>query len=186
MYVEHALMKLDRSRWMAVTGMMSALALAGNYALAPIPNVELSTTIFFLTAYTFGSTMAASCVLIVAVVYGTVNPWGGAVPLILFAQIVGWLFTVVVGTLMRVGNSHGSSTGSRWPAMALAGLVTTSVFDITTNMAYAWTFDIPFLTAVLFGLHFMLIHVISNALLFALVIERLDRSIRLHIIPMAA
>ena len=45
---------MDRTRWIAVAAIMTALVLIGNYVLVVIPNVELGTVLIFLTGSLFG------------------------------------------------------------------------------------------------------------------------------------
>ncbi len=177
---------LGRSRWVSIASMMSALALVGAYALVGVPNVELVSVIIFTTAYTFGFGMALWCTMIVAIVFGTFNPWGGTLPPILLAQMVGWLVVSVAGGTMKHFRGNSGSMLLRRVQHALAGLFTTVCFDVMTNFAYAWVYGLSFEVVMITGLLFMLVHVISNTLLFGLIVEPLSQAIMVHIIPLTA
>ena len=168
----------SRSRWVAVTAIMSALALVGNYILVAIPNVELGSGVLFLTAYLFGLQMGFWCVLVVSIIYAFFNPWGPFIPTIWIAQIVGWLFMVLTGYLMRRQRSDTKWTRSMILEISLVGAVVTFFFDLVTTLGYSIWFGIPFFLAVIAGLAFIVMHVISNAIIFPAIVPRLDRTLK--------
>jgi MFS family permease len=151
------------SRRVSITSIMTALALVGNYSLAAIPNVELGSTILFTTAFVFGFPMGATCVLLMSIIYASFNPWGPFIPQIWLAQVIGWLFMVMVGAMM-----------------AAVGAFTTLFFDLITTLGYSWAFGVPYLVALATGLPFMIIHVWSNAAWFVAVAPGLNSILKTH------
>ena len=163
------------SKWVALLGIMTALALVGNYVLVVIPNVELGTTILFITAYIFGPLMALWSALIMSIIFSSINPWGGMIPLIWAAQLIGWVYVSLVGGLLR-----RSRDNNRFE-LAMAGLVCTLVFDLATNIAYSLSFNIPILVALLTAMvpyPFLLVHIVSNMVFFALVVPTIHNAVQ--------
>ncbi len=159
------------SKWVALLGIMTALALVGNFVLVVIPNVELGTTILFITAYIFGPLMAVWSALIMSIIFSSINPWGGMIPLIWLAQLIGWVYVSLVGGML------GRARNTSRTELAVAGLVCTLVFDLITNIAYSLSFNIPILVALTTGVPFLLIHVVSNIFLFSLVVPTIHKAV---------
>jgi len=171
---------LNRSRWVAVTAIMSSLALVGNYALVMVPNVELGSTVLFVTAFLFGLQMAAWCVFLVSIIFAVFNPWGPFIPAIWLAQVIGWLFMVTAGWMMgRTREKQWTRTGIS--ELSFVGAIATLFFDLVTTMAYSWALSVPFALALISGLPFMLVHIFSNAIIFPLVIPKLDTALKRQI-----
>ncbi len=168
------------SRRVSIVALMSALALVGMYVLSPVPNVELGTVVLFTTAYVFGLQVGVLCVVIVSVVYGTLNPWGAMIPQILVTQVGGWLFTVGTGHIAGQGrglNDTVENSGSSTTELAALGLTTTVFYDLLTNIGFSWAFSVPYPVALAAGLPFMVVHVVSNTVLFPGVVPRVSRAI---------
>jgi len=166
------------SRRVSITSIMTALALIGNYSLVAIPNVELGSTILFTTAFIFGFPMGVTCVLLTSIIYASLNPWGGFIPQIWLAQVIGWLFMVIVGAMMGSGASERSN--SQYYELAAAGAFTTLFFDLITTLGYSWAFGVPYLVALTTGLPFMVVHVWSNAAWFIAVTPGLNSILKTH------
>ncbi len=179
-------MYLDRTRWVSITAIMTALALVGNYSLVFIPNVELGSLVLFATAYVFGPGMALWCTLIMSIVYGTINPWGGFFPLIWLTQVVGWTYVVVAGaTIGHRGDAPATDVFSPIE-LGVVGAGVTIVFDMVTTVGYSLTFSVLFVIALIGLLPFMILHVLSNAILFASVLPGINKSVRETLLPVIA
>ena len=159
---------------------MAALALVGNYALVIVPNVELGSTVLFVTAFLFGLPMAVWCVFLVSIIFAFFNPWGPFIPAIWLAQVIGWLLMVAAGWMMG-RTREGQCTRAGILELSFVGAIATLFFDLITNMGFSWSFSIPFALALISGLPFMLIHVFSNAIIFPLVIPKLDMALKRQI-----
>ena len=163
---------------------MSALALVGNYVLVAAPNVELGSGVLFVTAYLFGLGMGLWCVIIVSIIYAFFNPWGPFIPTIWIAQLIGWIFMVLVGTLLGHGKEDRSWTNWMIIELSVIGAVVTLFFDLITTLGYSIWFGIPYFLAVIMGLTFILIHVISNAIIFPAIVPSLDMTMRKQLEPL--
>jgi len=153
---------------------MTALALIGNYSLVAIVNVELSSTILFTTAFVFGFPMGVACVLLMSIIYASFNPWGPFLPLIWLTQVIGWLFMVAVGAIMGNRASENRSGAPQRQELACVGAFVTMFFDLVTTLGYSGTYNIPYLVALISLVPFMIIHVVSNTMLFAAVTPGID------------
>lgn len=168
---------LSESRWVSITAIMTALALVGNYALVAVPNIELGSSVLFLTAYIFGAHMAIWSTLIVSLLFGIINPWGAFIPQIWMSQVIGWLYIVTIGSIMgRAGPNHERPTPRMWE-LAITGAFVTFIFEQVTNIGYSVTFGVPFYLAVTAAIPFTLIHILSNAIIFSQVVPMLDSAL---------
>ncbi|NHJ13234.1 MAG: hypothetical protein EAX95_06125 [Candidatus Thorarchaeota archaeon] len=158
---------IDRTRWVSIAALMTSLVLVGNYALVAIPNVELGTVVIFLTGNVFGFYMGAWCVLLSSVLFGVINPWGGLIPQIWITQVLGWFLVAFTGTLISEVKQDSGSVGETSLFFAFIGFALTLFFDLFTNLGYSWAFTIPYSVALLSGLPFMIVHVVTNGIIFA-------------------
>ncbi|MGD9396473.1 MAG: ECF transporter S component [Candidatus Thorarchaeota archaeon] len=170
--------KMGSSRWVSITAIMTALALVGNYALVAVPNLELGSTVLFVTAYIFGAPMAIWATLIMSLLFGIINPWGAFIPQIWVSQVIGWFYIVIIGSIMgKQGPQRKRLEPRKWE-LALTGAFVTFIFEQVTNLGYSVTFGVPFFLAVTAAIPFTLIHIISNAVIFSQVIPMLDTTLR--------
>ncbi len=165
-------MALSPSRRVAITSLMTAVTLVGEYALVAVPSVELGTTVLFLTGMVFGGQVGIPCAVISSLVFAMINPWGAFIPQIWFAQMIGWVYIVIIADLTR-RPGHAATSGE----LALLGAALTLEFDLITDIGYSLAFGIPFFVAVIAGVLFHVVHLISNSVLFATVIPLLSRTI---------
>lgn len=170
---------LDRSRRVALTAVMAALALVANYILIVAPNIELGSSVLFVTGFLFGVEMAASSVIIIALIFGVFNPWGASLIIveIWIAQLIGWLFIGIAGHIMGGRGRRPAATYSA-KEFGIVGIAVTIFYDLVTNLGMALSTGLPYLLTLTTGLPFMAIHVVSNAIIFSLVIVKLDAAIR--------
>ncbi len=155
---------------------MTALALIGNYALVLVPNVELGSTVLFVTAYIFGLLMGAWCTLLMSFIFAMFNPWGGFIPQIWVTQLIGWLFIVTVASLLgRIARNKNEDYDAR--SLLVIGFLLTVFFDLITNLGYALAFSIPYFLTLITGAPFMAVHAGSNAILFSQVVPRITNVI---------
>ena len=155
-----------RARSAAGVGALAALAVAGGYCLAGVPNVEVMTLIIFVSGWLTGAGGGAAAGVIGMFIYTMANPYGAAVPLLAGSQIV------CFGLVGACGGLWARLTAGRWSSatpvyLGLIGAVMTLVYDLATNVAIGISFSqvVPTLVA---GIPFSLIHVLANALVFAL------------------
>jgi uncharacterized membrane protein len=159
----------DPARSAALVAILAATALTGNYALIGLPNVELSSVMVFLSGYLFGIPVGASVGLFAMTIFEFLNPWGPFIPPIGLAVIGCTMLSGILGGAVGSRRRLSKHTGAQWYAgVALLGAVFSIFFDLVTNYAYSATFGVPYLVALVMGLPFSAVHVISNLLLFGL------------------
>jgi hypothetical protein len=169
---------IPRSKWVALASVMTALALVGNYALVAVPSVEFGTTILFVTAYVFGLNMGIWVALLMSLVFGMINPWGGFIPQIWIFQVIGWSYVCATAAVLGKGEIVSSHGRPGMLKLAGVGSFTTLIFDLLTNAGYSLAFGIPYWIAVLSGAPFTIVHILSNALLLPLAVPRLEAAIK--------
>ena len=151
----------------ALTAVFAAVAVGGNYALAGIPNVEISSVMVFLSGFLFGITTGSLTGLISMTIFQLWNPWGPFIPPIGVAVIGCTVLIGVVGGVTGRSLNYSEVYTSKWflgPSMI--GVVLTLFYDFVTTFASSITWSMSFSVALIFGLPFMLIHIISNGILF--------------------
>ncbi|MBS7659092.1 MAG: ECF transporter S component [Candidatus Parvarchaeota archaeon] len=147
---------------------ITALCLGSNYALIGIPNFKVMDFFVFVTGFVFGPVIGASVGIMIWLIYGVMNPYG-------FAPQV-WISTMLSETIYGfAGGALGKWTASidfNENHLSLSilfgavGFVTTLLYDLFTNIVYAFSFRVPLLVAIITGVPFALLHEISNAIIF--------------------
>jgi hypothetical protein len=62
--------------------------------------------------------------------------------------------------------------------LGLMGFVVTLLFDLITDIGYSISFSVPFIVAIVTGLPFHIIHIVSNVIIFSQGIPQIERIIR--------
>jgi len=154
----------------SVVATFTALILATNYALIGIPNVKLMDLLVFIAGFRFGCLVGASVGVLSWCIYGTLNPYGFSLP-ILISTSLGEAVYGLVGGLLRISIPNPMNK-VKWFAFSLKlgvlGFLLTFLYDLETNLVFAYTFGVPVPVALAMGVPFAVTHEVSNALLFAL------------------
>ncbi|MDZ7288893.1 MAG: hypothetical protein ONB44_04105 [candidate division KSB1 bacterium] len=155
-----------------------ALAVAGGYIMAQVPNVELITVIIFLGGIMLGIKRGMIIGAVAEFLYSVLNPYGLAAPPLLGAQILSMILVGAAGGLFR--KLAAQRPPSIW-LLGLAGFVLTFMFDLLTTLAFTVIAGLGlagFLTAVTVGLYFYIVHEVSNVLIFAILLPILLRHLQ--------
>jgi uncharacterized membrane protein len=151
----------------ALTAVFAAVAVGGNYALAGVPNVEVSSVMVFLSGFLFGLTTGALTGLVSMTIFEIWNPWGPFIPPIGVAVIGCTILIGVVGGITGKNVQYTETYDSKWfLGPGIIGVFLTVFYDLVTSFASSVTWGAPFSVILVFGLPFTLIHVISNGILF--------------------
>ncbi|MFN0151471.1 MAG: hypothetical protein ACKVU1_12280, partial [bacterium] len=168
---------------MARVGLLAALAAAAGYA-DPIPNVEMISVVLFLAGAHLGVRGGVLVTIIARGLHSVVNPWGPAPPVVIVGNIAGSMVMGIAGALTGPVLARRFSVPPRAAALALVGAVLTLAHDLITNFATVVTMGalanpLPVFVA---GVPFALVHIASNAAVFAVVgtplVARLARAPR--------
>ena len=128
--------RISRVKRTALIACLAALCIGTNYAMFPIPNVKLMDAIVFTAGLFFGIVPGAAVAAIAWLVYGTLNPLGFALP-ILLTVIPSEMIYALAGHLLRrtaAGNPESNVMGlERIIAFGALGLFSTLAYDLITN-----------------------------------------------------
>ena len=163
------------SRRVALVSIMTALALVGSYVFVAIPNVELGSVVLFITGLVFGIEIGLATMLITTVIFGMINPWGAAVPAILLSQVIAWAIVVITGYLVGLSKTPEKHKQSY---LGVLGFLVTLIFDLITNLGYSIGVSIPYSIALVTGFPYLVIHVVSNMIIFSQGIPPIEKIIR--------
>jgi hypothetical protein len=135
-------------------------------------NVKLMDLIVFTAGYILGSGLGALTGVLVWLVYGTINPFGFSLP-ILISTILGEAMFGFAGGLF----SGKVDVKNFDPWVAVTGFLLTFVYDLFTNIISGLTAGIPIPIALITGIPFTLAHMISNTVFFGFGFKPLANSI---------
>jgi hypothetical protein len=157
----------------SLIAILTATAIATNYLLIGAINVKFMDLIVFTSGYLTGSTLGAVTGILVWLVYGTLNPYGFSLPVLLSTMIGESLFGLAGGLYRRSdGNAGGVDFWAGFTAFIL-----TFVYDVFTNIVSGLTAGLPVPVALVTGIPFMFAHVLSNTVFFGLGFKPLTNSI---------
>ena len=156
---------LDRTSLVAAGGILAGLAVAMNHALAPIPNVELTSLTIFLSGVLLGSMGGALTGAAATVAFSVTNPMGAAAPPLLLAQVLGY------GLWGAAGGRVRAAPGALPAALLAAAL--TLVFQALVNAALLVVSGLPPEAILVPAVPFVALHVGSNAVIFGALLPQL-------------
>lgn len=160
------------ARRAARLGMMTATAVASGYLLIAVPNVELVTASVAMSGLMLGPGAGAVTGVLAMVIFGALNVFGLPYPPVWIAQMLGQAFAGLLFGLMRTRYDRARPSQRAWMGAGLAVAVT-FVYDLITNAAFPLATGAPleawwaYFAA---GVPFAVTHIVSNALIFFLVV----------------
>jgi hypothetical protein len=152
----------------SIIAVMTAACIASNYLLIGVVNVKFMDLIVFVSGFAFGPTVGASVGVMTWLVYGTLNPYGFSLP-VLVATSLGESLYGIAGGLMSSRAAEdvgGGMTASL--KFAITGFLLTFVYDLITNIVSGLSAGIPLNLALITGIPFAIAHEFSNAAFFFL------------------
>lgn len=127
---------ISTARRTALIASLAALCIGTNYAMLPLPNVKLMDAIVFTTGLFFGVVPGSAVAAIAWLVYGTLNPLGFSLP-ILLTVIVSETVYAGAGHLVRRTSARSDMSSftslERSIIFGAVGLFTTLAYDLITN-----------------------------------------------------
>jgi hypothetical protein len=175
-----------------IIAVMAALGISTSYLLAPLVNIELMSFIIFISGYLYGIIVGLGVGAISSMIFYGWNPFGVSIPQIYLACVLGMILFGVFGGLLgnynnkkeNVSNSNNNQNSqlkfSAWNVykFGFSGLILTLLFDIVTNIVSGYVFyGGNIMAGIILGLPYLLIHTISNTIVFAIVTIPLYNSI---------
>lgn len=159
----------SRTRDMTRMGMCIALAVASGYAFLHVPNVELVTSISFLSGYFLGRIRGCLVGAMSMFLFSLFNPLGVPFIPVFIAQVVFMGLAGFAGGMWKRWTEARSFRMIFLMGLAGSGLLLTLLYDAGTNLGFALGAGLFSQTLGIIGagLVFSLVHVISNTVLFA-------------------
>jgi len=164
----------------ALIAVFTALSLGTNYVMIDIPNVKLMDALIFIAAFLFGLEVGLGSAISSWLIYGFINPYGQADPILLFFLMTGECFYAIAGALLSRASSAQDLLNNAHPyrraglIFGLIGFQATFAYDVLTNFG-SWIFKTSSLYQALViglitGVPFAIIHEASNLVFFATVV----------------
>ncbi|MHA1229174.1 MAG: ECF transporter S component [Candidatus Helarchaeota archaeon] len=176
---------------------LAALSIAISYILAFIPNIELMSFILFISGLIYGYYVGLGVGLISSLIFYGWNPWGVSDPITYITCVLCMSFIGFIGGFfkpkqrIKSNNNRNKINGnhrnnhinnknqkkkldySAWNIyrFGFAGLLLTLFFDITTNVVMGIVFYFGRIDIALLNpgsLLFMIIHTVSNTIIFSI------------------
>ena len=150
----------------SVIAVMTAASIVSNYLLIGVFNVKLMDLIVFSSGFLFGPSVGASVGILTWLVYGTLNPYGFSLPILIATSLMESLYGIVGGLLGSKGKMGVGLTSNL--KYGIIGFLLTFLYDLVTNIVSGLTAGIPLTVALITGIPFALVHEGSNAAFFFL------------------
>lgn len=163
--------------------MFTALAVGSGYALLLVPNVELITSIIFVSGVYLGSRRGMIVGIVAEFVFSATNPLGSGLVFLplLVAQMTGMGLVGFAGGLFRKPLLSGNWPLGKLLFLGATGAVLTFFYDTITTLAYPLSagFGAKQMAAYwMAGMGFTVIHQVSNAIIFFTALPRVFARIR--------
>lgn len=168
-----------KTKKICLIGICIALAIAVGYAFLLIPNIEMITATIFIAGYLLGQRNGIFIGITAEALFSLTNPYGIPSPPLFFAQIISMGFTGFLGALLsRPKISNNLKT---YFIFACAGVLTTLFFSFCTNLAFILSMGFhlnKFFSTMLTGIHFYIIHIASNMIIFFSIVPLIIKKIQ--------
>ncbi len=167
----------------SLVGVFTAAAIAGTFALSPLPNVEIITFCAFVAGFIFGSRVGSTVGALSMFIFSIISPYGSGLgyPFLLMTQVVGMSVAGLFGgSLKKVLQNFKSTSPWTMYLFGVSGAAVTLLYDVITTLGFMYP-TIPFSefpSVFAAGIPFTLVHVVSNVILLGVVAPFVVRSIR--------
>jgi uncharacterized membrane protein len=159
------------------TAILIAICVVLGYLFLAIPNLEMITAGIFISGVWMGAGTGALIGFLAEAIYSLSNPMGFPPPPLLIAQLISMSLVGLCGGLMRgLVYKNRYFTRKAWfrhVLLASIGLMLTLIFDLLTTISFpisaGFSVQQMGITLVL-GIPFMALHLVSNTLIFTLVV----------------
>jgi len=150
----------------SVIAVMTAACIVSNYLLIGVFNVKLMDLIVFSSGFLFGPSVGASVGILTWLVYGTLNPYGFSLPILVATSLMESLYGIVGGLMGSKGKMGVGFTSNL--KYGIVGFLLTFIYDLVTNIVSGLSSGIPLAVALISGIPFAIVHEGSNAAFFFL------------------
>lgn len=170
------------TRLVLLASLLVAMIFAAGQALAGIPNVELVTTLAFVSGYLLGPALGAVVGAAGMGAHSLFNVLGAVAPPVWIAQVVCYGFIGWVGGMAGPGLARVHSRLRAALLSALTGAVLVVVYQIAVNGVafYTFTGDVAVWTYVWAGVAFGAVQIAWNAVTFGVALPPMLRVLARH------
>jgi hypothetical protein len=152
----------------SVIAVMTAACIVSNYLLIGVFNVKLMDLIVFSSGFLFGPAVGASVGVLTWLVYGTINPYGFSLPVLISTSLMESLYGIAGGLLGTNGKGKMGIGLTSNLKFGIVGFLLTFLYDLVTNIVSGLSAGIPLMVALITGIPFAIAHEGSNAAFFFL------------------
>ena len=158
----------------------TALAIGLGFSLLMVPNIELITVIVFLAGLTLGVRWGILVGGTAEAIFSIFNPFGSGLmfPPLLVSQVISMVIVGITGGMLRSLFFKKEFNKKQIIALALTGFIVTFIFDSLTTLSYPVSVGFDFSQTFgiyLTGIGFTLLHQISNAIIFPIVVPKVTQ-----------
>ncbi len=159
-------------------GLFISAGVSLGFALAQIPNVELITATIFLSGYFLGLKEGILVGILTEGLYSLLSPFGLAAPPLFLAQIISMGFVVLAGAIFR---RHRSMIEIVYPIqLGVVGFGVTLLFAVLTTLSFVLFIELSthqLVGSFIYGMGFYITHLITNTLIFILLVPIIIRGL---------
>jgi len=170
------------SKTIAHLSLYTSFCVAIGFLFAPIPNIELITLSVFLGGYIFGPVFGAFIGGTAMFIYSAFNPWGSglAFPPMLTAQVIGFAIAGFSGGIVRSLTPRKASKKAKSIVYGISGGLLTIVYSVLLSLFSSMSagFTLGQSWIFLIGSIWVVWHILSNILIFALLAPKLIRVVQ--------
>jgi hypothetical protein len=159
------------------TAILIAICVVLGYLFLAVPNLEMITAGIFISGVWMGPGTGMLIGFLAEAIYSLSNPMGFPPPPLLLAQVISMALVGLAGGLLRgLAVQNRFFTRAAWLRhllLAGSGLMLTLIFDILTTLSFPLSagFSLQQMEITMaLGIPFMALHLISNTLIFALIV----------------
>lgn len=152
------------TRTLSFVALMTAMNLISNYAMIGIPNIKFMDLFVFVSGYVSGVVPGVLVGVLTWLVYGTVNPYGLILPILVACCVGESLYGVAGGLSAKIGLADFG--GPYNLKFGILGFLLTFVYDLFTNIVSGVVAGLPPLIAISYGVPFAIAHEASNFFFF--------------------
>lgn len=168
----------------SLLGVFVSLGVTLGYGFSYIPNIELVTATVFISGFLLGIRAGFLVGLLTESIYSLFNPYGAAAPPLFIAQVVSMSITGMMGGIIGKGNMGFKKRDLI--TFGLAGLISTVIFASLTTLSFLIFTGLSLkklLGSFIYGLGFYITHIVSNTIIFILIVPLILNVLRKRISP---
>ncbi len=185
LYIEKSSLPLDRtSLKIALTSIFTALSIVVGYMLVFLPNIEIITLMIFLAGFIIGKKEGILVGAFSSFIFCFFNPMGSSNFPLLTVQVIYYSFVGLLGAITKYLIQNRKFFKPKedlyvYQILVVFGIISvllTTIFSIIIEIPGYLLFagpGVPFLSYIMLGIPFSIIHVIGNLLGFAIILPGL-------------